>query len=103
RRVLFGRVLDTLAVQAEADMKSDVAGKLGTGQCDGWKSNARAYTTSVTVEGKLYAIAPHDVSPEKKSAKNLLEIVLEDMKYCEGELGIIMIGYCTGNGDDATQ
>ncbi|KAJ7936491.1 hypothetical protein B0H13DRAFT_2303532 [Mycena leptocephala] len=44
---------------------------------------------------------PHDVSPEKKSAKNLLKIVLEDMKYCEGELGIIMIRYCTDNGGDA--
>ncbi|KAJ7939386.1 hypothetical protein B0H13DRAFT_1570691, partial [Mycena leptocephala] len=79
------------------------AGQARTGKCDEWKSNARAsiITTSVTVEGKLCMIAPHDLSPEKKSAKNLLKIVLEDMKYCEGELGIIMIRYCTDNGGDA--
>ncbi|KAJ7106255.1 ribonuclease H-like domain-containing protein, partial [Mycena epipterygia] len=45
-----------------------------------------------------YIIATHNVSPEKKSVENLLEIVLEDMKNCEDELGIIMIGYCTDNG-----
>lgn len=43
-------------------------------------------------------IAAH---PDKKSADNLLEIVLEDMKYCEDELGVVMVGYCTDNGGDA--
>ncbi|KAJ7934866.1 hypothetical protein B0H13DRAFT_1591296, partial [Mycena leptocephala] len=73
-----------------------------TGKCDGWKSNARAsiITTSVTVEGKAHSAIP-DLAAIKKSAKNLLKIVLEDMKYCEGELGIIMIRYCTDNGGDA--
>ncbi|KAJ7091697.1 ribonuclease H-like domain-containing protein [Mycena crocata] len=45
-------------------------------------------------------ITAHDVSPNKKSADNLLEIVLEDLKYCEDELGIIFIGFCTDNGGD---
>ncbi|KAJ7729989.1 hypothetical protein B0H16DRAFT_1330093 [Mycena metata] len=36
RRVLSGRVLDTLVLQIEKEMKSQVAGKLGMGQCDGW-------------------------------------------------------------------
>ncbi|KAJ7829072.1 hypothetical protein B0H14DRAFT_2366798, partial [Mycena olivaceomarginata] len=100
-----GRVLDSLVVDAETGIKSIVAGRLGTGQCDGWKSNAKAaiITTSVTVDGELYMIAAHDVSPERKTADNLLQIVLEDMKYCEEELGIIMIGYCTDNGGDACQ
>ncbi|KAJ7126578.1 ribonuclease H-like domain-containing protein [Mycena crocata] len=103
RRVLSGRVLDTLVVQAEDRMKSSVSGKLGTGQCDGWKSNAKAsiITTSVTVEGQLYMIAAHNMSPEKKSAHNLLELVLQDIEYYENELGIIMVGYCTDNGGDA--
>ncbi|KAJ7718290.1 hypothetical protein DFH07DRAFT_680400, partial [Mycena maculata] len=52
RRVLSGRVLDSLALQAETGMKSIVTGRLGTGQCDGWKSGAKAaiITTSVTVD-----------------------------------------------------
>ncbi|KAJ7934699.1 hypothetical protein B0H13DRAFT_1591431 [Mycena leptocephala] len=104
RRVLSGRVFDTLVVQAESRMKSNVNGKLRTGQCDdGWKSNAKAsiITTSVTVEGQLYMIAAH---PDKTSADNLLKIVLEVMKYCEDELGFVMVGYftdCTDNGGDA--
>ncbi|KAJ7721951.1 ribonuclease H-like domain-containing protein [Mycena maculata] len=102
RRVLSGRVLDSLALQAETGMKSIVTGRLGTGQCDGWKSGAKAaiITTSVTVDIQLYMIAAHDVSPERKTADNLLQIVLEDMEYCE-ELGIIMIAYCTDDGGDA--
>ncbi|KAJ7226589.1 hypothetical protein C8J57DRAFT_1031627, partial [Mycena rebaudengoi] len=36
QRVLSGRVLDALVVQVDTEMKSNVAGKLGTGQCDGW-------------------------------------------------------------------
>ncbi|KAJ7758153.1 ribonuclease H-like domain-containing protein [Mycena maculata] len=102
RRVLSGRVLDSLALQAETGMKSIVTGRLSTGQCDGWKSSAKAaiITTSVTVDIQLYMIAAHDVSPERKTADNLLQIVLEDMEYCE-ELGIIMIAYCTDDGGDA--
>ncbi|KAJ7784891.1 ribonuclease H-like domain-containing protein, partial [Mycena maculata] len=103
RRVLSGSVLDSLALQAETTMKSIVTGRLGTGQCNGWKSGAKAViiTTSVTVDIQLYMIAAHDVSPERKTADNLLQIVLEDMEYCEEELGIIMIAYCTDNGGDA--
>ncbi|KAJ7697906.1 ribonuclease H-like domain-containing protein, partial [Mycena rosella] len=93
-----GRILDSLATQAEAGMKSNVVGRLGTGQCDGWKTNAKAAIISTSVT--LYMIAAHDVSPERKTADNLLQIVLEDITYCE-EHGIIMVGYCTDNGGDA--
>ncbi|KAJ7199027.1 ribonuclease H-like domain-containing protein [Mycena pura] len=102
RRVLSGRVLDSLAARTEAAMKSNVAGRHGTGQCDGWKTNAKAaiVSTSVTVDATLHLIAAHDVSPERKTAENLLQIVLANITYCE-ELGIIMVGYCTDNGGDA--
>ncbi|KAJ7833835.1 hypothetical protein B0H14DRAFT_2166575, partial [Mycena olivaceomarginata] len=48
-----------------------------------------------------YIIAAHDVSPEKKSADNLLAIVLAGIDYCEKEFGIIFVGYCTDDGGDA--
>ncbi|KAJ7015787.1 ribonuclease H-like domain-containing protein [Mycena alexandri] len=84
-------------------MKDQVAGKLGMGQCDGWKTGAKAsiISTSITVESTLHLVAAHDVSPEKKSADNLLEIVLGDIEYCETEFGIIHVGYCTDDGGDA--
>ncbi|KAJ7763398.1 ribonuclease H-like domain-containing protein [Mycena metata] len=104
RCVLSGRVLDTLILQIEEEMKSQVAGKLGMGQCDGWKSGAKAsiISTSITVESTVtHLVAAHDVSPEKKTANNLLEIVLGDIQYCETEFGIIHVGYCTDDGGDA--
>ncbi|KAJ7940007.1 hypothetical protein B0H13DRAFT_1464936, partial [Mycena leptocephala] len=103
RKVLSGRVLDTLAVHAETNMKSNVSGKLATGQCDVWKSEAKAaiITMSVTVEAKLYMIAAHDVSPERKTSDNLLELMLEDIRYCEEQLGVTLIAFCTDNGGDA--
>ncbi|KAJ6590824.1 hypothetical protein B0H10DRAFT_1830508, partial [Mycena sp. CBHHK59/15] len=99
QRVLSGRVLDTLTVQAETTMKSNMLGKLVMGQCDGWKSNSRA--TVVTMSITLYMIAAHNVSPERKTADNLLELMLKDMKYCKEQLGVIFIGFCTANGGDA--
>ncbi|KAJ7122705.1 ribonuclease H-like domain-containing protein [Mycena crocata] len=92
-----------LVCPVETEMKAKVSGKFGTGQCDGWKSNAKAsiITTSVTVEGKLYMIAVHNVSMDKKTSDHLLELVLADMKYCEDELGITYIAWCTDDGGDA--
>ncbi|KAJ7030543.1 hypothetical protein C8F04DRAFT_961451 [Mycena alexandri] len=110
RRVLSGRVLDTLVLRVEKEMKDQVAGKLGIGQCDGWKTGAKASiisiarsvsTSFVSAGINLHLVATHDVSPEKKSADNLLEIVLGDIEYCETEFGIIHVGYCTDDGGDA--
>ncbi|KAJ7937967.1 hypothetical protein B0H13DRAFT_1588109 [Mycena leptocephala] len=42
RRVLSGRVLDQLVCEIENAMKGSLSGKLGTGQCDGCRSNAKA-------------------------------------------------------------
>ncbi|KAJ7170282.1 ribonuclease H-like domain-containing protein [Mycena crocata] len=105
RRVLSGRVLDSLVCQVETEMKAKVSGKFGTGQCDGRKSNAKAsiITTLVTVEGKLYMIAAHDISMDKKTSDHLLELVLADMKYCEDELGITYIAWCTDDGGGNTR
>lgn len=55
RRVLSGQVLDTLVLRVEKEMKDQVAGKLGIGQCDGWKTGAKAsiISTSITVESTV--------------------------------------------------
>ncbi|KAF7331976.1 HAT family dimerization protein [Mycena kentingensis (nom. inval.)] len=105
RDVLSGRILDTLTREVEAGMKEKVRGKWATGQCDGWKSIAKdnIITTSSTVEGKWYLGAAHDVSPERKTAAALLEIVDGDMTAAEEQLLIQFIGYCTDNGGDAAR
>jgi hypothetical protein len=37
RRSLLGRVLDGEVAKVEAQTKERIAGKMATGQCDGWK------------------------------------------------------------------
>ncbi|KAJ6580435.1 hypothetical protein DFH09DRAFT_912463, partial [Mycena vulgaris] len=89
RRTLSNQVLDSLVIQPEMEMKSKVARKLATDQCDGWRSNAKASisATSVIVEGKVCDKAVFSTS--KKSANNLLQIILEDIEYCENEFDIV--------------
>lgn len=54
-RRLSGPILDRRAAAVEERIKPLVAGKLGTGQCDGWKNIAKASVVSslVTVEGEV--------------------------------------------------
>ncbi|KAJ7215840.1 ribonuclease H-like domain-containing protein [Mycena pura] len=103
RRVLSGRVLDRLVAQFEEKVRVEVSGKLATGQCDGWKSLSKAHiiSTSSTVAGKLHLTGAHDVSPERKTADNLLQIVTADMQMCKDRYGMDFIGYCSDDGGDS--
>jgi hypothetical protein len=61
RRVLAGRLLDTKVMEAESQMQKRMAGKLATGQCDGWKNVARASVVAsmVTIEGEVSTESLH--------------------------------------------
>ncbi|KAJ7060268.1 ribonuclease H-like domain-containing protein [Mycena amicta] len=84
-------------------MKEVMNGKLGMGQCDGWKSSARSsiVLSSVTVEIELYTMGVHDISAQRKMVDNLLELMLGDMERAESEFGITFVGFCTDDGGDA--
>ena len=43
----------------------------------------------------------HDVSPERKTADNLLQIVTSDMQMCKDRYGMDFIGYCSDDGGDS--
>ena len=55
RRDLGGRVLDAEAARVKELTKAKVEGKIGTGQCDGWKNIAKkpVISTMVTVENEV--------------------------------------------------
>jgi hypothetical protein len=52
---LSGRILDDEVKVMEERVKLKVQGKVGTGQCDGWKNNAKnsVVSTMVTVENEV--------------------------------------------------
>jgi hypothetical protein len=54
RKKLSGRILDDEVKVTEDRVKLKVQGKVGTGQCDGWKNNAKksVVSTMVTVENE---------------------------------------------------
>jgi hypothetical protein len=43
----------------------------------------------------------HDVSAEQKSGENLLQLVMDDMKWSEATFLLIIIALCSDNGGDA--
>jgi hypothetical protein len=55
RQKLAGRILDNKAKITEDRMKLKIQGKVGTGQCDGWKNKAKksVVSTMVTVENEV--------------------------------------------------
>jgi len=55
RRTLLGSILDRQSQRVETRMKDKLNGKLATGQCDGWKNNAKASVVAmmVTVDNEV--------------------------------------------------
>jgi hypothetical protein len=49
RRTLSGSILDRQSQRVEAQMRDDFNGKLATGQCDGWKNNAKVSVVAMMV------------------------------------------------------
>jgi hypothetical protein len=55
RKQLSGQILDQEVESVEERMKLKIQGKVGTGQCDGWKNNTKknVVSTMVMVENKV--------------------------------------------------
>jgi hypothetical protein len=58
RHTLSGSILDRQSQRVETQMKDKLNGKLATGQCDGWKNNAKVsvVTMMVTVDNEVRCI-----------------------------------------------
>ncbi|KAI0074473.1 hypothetical protein K474DRAFT_1532519 [Panus rudis PR-1116 ss-1] len=100
---LSGPCLDRAAEAAEKRTIETVSGKVGTGQCDGWKNIAKTNVVSslVTIEGEPYLVKTHDVSAQAKTAETLKRIVIDDLVYMATVLSIMVIAWCSDAGGDS--
>ncbi|KZV67741.1 hypothetical protein PENSPDRAFT_583503 [Peniophora sp. CONT] len=105
RADVSGQVLDEEADRVTKIMKDEVEGHYGTGQSDGWKSEAKEALVGsmVNVEYKPWPLNLFPITGEKKTAMNLLNIVLSEISYCVNTLGIRLVAYCTDSGGDAAK
>jgi len=58
-RVLGGRILDGVVRDVEDETKHRIGGKVGTGQCDGWKNIAKSsvITSMMTVDNEVSTVS----------------------------------------------
>jgi hypothetical protein len=50
---------------------------------------------------QTYTLRVHDITADKKNADNLLKIVLGEIDYCNDELEVEIIGWCSDAGGDS--
>jgi hypothetical protein len=50
---------------------------------------------------QTYTLRVHDITADKKNADNLLKIVLGEIDYCNEELEVEVIGWCSDAGEDS--
>ncbi|THH08490.1 hypothetical protein EW146_g8974 [Bondarzewia mesenterica] len=102
---MSGRILDEEARKVVESMKSEVTGRYGMRQCDGWKNIQRTSLVGsmVNIEYKPHILNLYDISSEAKTAVNLLKIIEQEIDYCVQELMIIMIAYCTDSSGEAAK
>ncbi|EJD45139.1 hypothetical protein AURDEDRAFT_39627, partial [Auricularia subglabra TFB-10046 SS5] len=81
----------------EEDMRASVAGKFATGQCDGWKDTCKSTTIMfmMNVEYSPWLINSVDVSCCVKDVKNLLELVIKELRYATDSLKLTVVAWCT--------
>ncbi|KAH6908403.1 hypothetical protein BKA70DRAFT_1103618 [Coprinopsis sp. MPI-PUGE-AT-0042] len=97
RKQISGRVLDGEADRVVEAMKAKVNGRYATGQCDGWKNIAKTslVASMINVEYTPHLLGVADISAQSKTAENLLEIVLKEIKYCREILMVKLVAWCT--------
>ncbi|KAL6309075.1 hypothetical protein BKA93DRAFT_717676, partial [Sparassis latifolia] len=97
RHELSGRILDGEVDKVMDEIIKKVHNKFATGQCDGWKNVAKTslIASMVNVEYTAYLMNTYDISALPKTAENLLEIVLSEIKYYTEKLQVILVAWCT--------
>jgi hypothetical protein len=122
RRALGGQILDGVVRKVDEETKERIGGKIGTGQCDGWKNIAKTpvITSMMTIENEVsliscsvslkikhgtddtqaYLIQSHDMTGEPKTGDRLLEVVKDDINTMKEKYDIEPIAWCTDDGPD---
>ncbi|KIK82178.1 hypothetical protein PAXRUDRAFT_154379 [Paxillus rubicundulus Ve08.2h10] len=102
---LSGRILNEEAEKVIEGMKPKVNNRFVTGQCDGWKNIVKSsiITSTINVEHIPYLLNTCNISDKPKMAKNLLEIVLGEIKYATEVLKVKIVAWCTDVGGDSAK
>ncbi|KAF8703671.1 hypothetical protein RHS03_06185, partial [Rhizoctonia solani] len=97
RRTLAGRILNDEVNKVMDELRKLVGGRVATGMCDGWKNIKKdsLIASMITVDYEAHITNIHNVSAQRKTAQNLLELVRGEIEYCEKELGVKVIAWCT--------
>ncbi|KAI0072875.1 hypothetical protein K474DRAFT_1650318 [Panus rudis PR-1116 ss-1] len=102
RRKLSGIYLDQEVTVAENKTKADIAGRLGTLQCDGWRNVAKVpvVTSMVSASQTPYLVKTHDMSREPKTGDRLYELVQDDIREVSTKFDVETIAVCCDDGPD---
>ncbi|KAF8750324.1 hypothetical protein RHS01_09373 [Rhizoctonia solani] len=97
RRTLAGRILNDEVNKVMDELRKLVGGRVATGMCDGWKNIKKdsLIASMITVDYEAHITNIHNVSAQRKTAQKLLELVRGEIEYCEKELGVKVIAWCT--------
>ncbi|KAF8593547.1 hypothetical protein BDV93DRAFT_584914, partial [Ceratobasidium sp. AG-I] len=103
RHKLSGSVLKDEVEAANVAMREAVKGRIATGMSDGWKNIRRTslLASMLSVNYKSYTIKVHDISAQRKTADNHLNIVLNDIDHSEKEHGVRIIAWVSDAGGDS--
>ncbi|KAG8680638.1 hypothetical protein FRC11_002196, partial [Ceratobasidium sp. 423] len=82
---LGGRLLESEVMNVETELKNHVQAGLATGMCDGWKNVSKTLLVAsmAMVDYQAHITHIHDVSADRKTADNLLQIILGEIEYME--------------------
>ncbi|KAF8593766.1 hypothetical protein BDV93DRAFT_460091 [Ceratobasidium sp. AG-I] len=102
RRTIGGAALREEVLKAEGKIREVVQGKPVTGICDGWRNVSKTSLVAcmITADFKSYLSRVVDVTADRKTSDNLLEIVEATIDHAEHELGVRVIAWCTDAGGD---
>ncbi|KAI0728452.1 ribonuclease H-like domain-containing protein [Fomitopsis betulina] len=86
-------------------MKAEVKGCYVTGQCDGWKNISKDHiiATIINTEYMTYLVSMFCITKECKTTENLLEIVLNQIKYFTEVLQVKVVAWCTDASGDGSK
>ncbi|KIM58793.1 hypothetical protein SCLCIDRAFT_39747, partial [Scleroderma citrinum Foug A] len=100
---LSGPILDKQVTRIISKTWLHTTGRFATGQCNRWKNIAKAsvVTSMIIVDFEVLLLHTHNISAEAKTARNLLQHVMEDIKYAEKEYEVTIAAWCTDAAGDA--
>ncbi|KAK6978267.1 hypothetical protein R3P38DRAFT_2393789, partial [Favolaschia claudopus] len=97
RNVLTRRLIPQTLKAMQIEVRGPLKNMPGTVQADGWSgiNSHHLIAFMVAVNGKIYTVRVHDASLERKTAENLLKLMLEVLDTLEKEWGLVPIGFTT--------